>query len=45
MNKICSKITALPCEEEVIAIHSNSTKVAVQLNNGCIIEYSAGLLL
>lgn len=45
MNKICSKIAALPCEEEVIAVHSNSTKVAVQLNNGSVIEYSAGLLL
>ena len=45
MNVICSKVSALPCEQEVIAVYSNSTKVAVQLSNGSILEYSAGMLL
>ena len=45
MNVICSKVSALPCEQEVIAVYSNSTKVAIQLSNGSILEYSAGLLL
>lgn len=41
-----SKITALPCEQEIIAVHSNSaTKVAVQLKNGDVLEYSEGLSL
>lgn len=38
---IIDKVSALPCEQEVIAVYSNSTKVAIQLSNGSILEYSA----
>ena len=40
-----SKIISFPCEKEVISVQTNSTKVAVQLKDGSVLEYSEGMLL
>ena len=39
-----SKIISFPCEQEVISVQTNSSKVVVQLNDGSVLEYSVGTL-
>lgn len=41
---LCREIASLPCKQKVIAVQSNYTKVAVQLDDGSILEYSTGVL-